>query len=396
MSTTVERVSLIEERFTKPKLRHVPFAYTAVYWISIFMLFYTAWYCNNMLTRPISTFHLLDAKSPLATTCMKNSSPPLIRKLICLFSPTRPLRLRSTPKKQITKAPLLLHGWITFPFLVKLIMAYVGFFHEVFLLPGGRVNPSSKTWVFKLLRHSLLGWTTVSSCFVTLCFTIDPTDRVLLFLLLQASCYAFVGVSSALFFRRELIRFGLAMIHATKIILILSRGTIVGGSDVIILLVTEGLLEILAILVSANVVAVPLSGALFNILTTGSTLTLYAATVLVGTENPSFPETYANVLFPAATFGTVVVTCMVSGVFGFVSVMMISPSTYQAFRTTCSICLWSFLQFLMMSASFVKNPYKLSDVYDKDHRPVKFNFKPFWQQHPRYMPKRLDIPSIAS
>jgi hypothetical protein len=342
----------------------------------------------------------------------------MIRKLICLFPKTIPgfmirlfaldydefyptcssLQQRQGPGSIHLSSSLSAIGWwITLPFVVKVLVAYVAFVHELFLLPGGRTDPTSKTWVFNHYRHSLLGWTTASSFFVAIAFTIPPSDPILLWVLSHVSCFAFVGLSAALFFRRiQLIRFALATIHAVKIVIVLSRGAVVGGFDVTFLLLAEGVLEICAVLVSEDVVADPLSSAVYNLWTTLSTLFLYAATVLVGTVHPTFPEDYGRVLFPADNFGTVVVSCIASGLLGLVSVLLISPKTYQAFRTTCSVGLWSFLQLLLMSASFVKNPYKLSDVYDRDHPPVCLTMKPFWQQHPRYMPKRLDIPCIAS
>jgi hypothetical protein len=280
-------------------------------------------------------------------------------------------------------------AWTWVPFAFTIFGAGVGALFELYLLIDGtpfqQTRSKATTFVLKV-RLLNLAPVTASILFFLTCMLVDePSLR--LALLLGSGALGF-GLGAALFFGggEKVVPVIMLGIQALGAIMVLAADVPLAGEQVKMFLIAQPILQTIALMIGT---ATPAKSTAFHLTATASGVALYCALVLQTAVAPDFAHAVAvDVPLGSLRFWALLAAC--AG--GLLFTIKVSPRTFNAFRTAMSDAFWSLQYFLLVSAPRFPNPIKLSEVYK--NRPEPSILRPYYMQHPAYLPEPLSIPSV--
>lgn len=282
-----------------------------------------------------------------------------------------------------------LAAWAWLPFLFTIFGAGVGALFEIYLLVTGTpfVQTRSKATTFiRNIRLLNLAPVSVTIFFAVCCMVI--TDPGLRLGALYLSGFIGAGLAFALFFSGapNAVLLTLVGFQALQIILVLTNLPIIGGWVVAALLIGQAMAQMTAFVITAGT---PLRSTGFHVTSTFAGICLFAAMVLINSQNPNFsyqvaPSFGTNTLL----FWGLVITCMS----GLVVTCKCFPKTYNNWRSSFSNAIWTVIYFVLVSAKRFPKPFNLSTVYNKK-APKPIALRPYYTQHPEYLPAGLKVPA---
>ncbi len=307
--------------------------------------------------------------------------------LLQLLYPTEPIV--SWSWLQPPAADGALAWWVWLPFAFTIFGAGLGFQFELALLVAGFPFQQLRTKFAAFLLHIRLlnlAPVTTTILFFVCCMTMENEG------LRTASLYAAGGACFALGFG---LFFGgapalpmiLLGIQVVQVLLVLVLGVVEGGSPVAVFLVAQGVLQLTALLVGT---ATPLKSTAFHVISTVSGILLYHAIVGATASDPAFSH-QAAIALPAGSllrWGFVAI-CLA----GLLLATRAFPNAFNTFRATASNAVWSVLYFVLVSQKRFPNPYNLSEIYGRIGKPPPTKLRPYFMQHPEYLPEPLSVPA---
>jgi hypothetical protein len=280
-------------------------------------------------------------------------------------------------------------AWTWLPFAFTIFGAGLGALFELYLLIDGTPfqQTRSKGTIFVLkIRLLNLAPVTASILFFLTCMLVhDPSLRLAMLLVSGALCFA---LGMALFFGggQKVVPLVLLGIQALGAIMVLVADVPLGGEHVKMFLIAQPILQSIAFLVTT---ATPIRSTVFHVTATFSGVMLYCALLLQTAAAPNFAHAVAvDVPLGSLRFWAFLAACVA----GLLFTIKVSPVTFNAYRTAMSDAFWSLQYFLLVSAPRFPNPMKLSEVYK--NRPEPSVLRPYYVQHPAYLPEPLSIPSV--
>lgn len=280
-------------------------------------------------------------------------------------------------------------AWTWVPFAFTIFGAGVGALFELYLLIDGtpfqQTRSKGTTFVLKIRLLNLAPVTASILFFITCMLVHDPSLRLAMLLGSGALCFS---LGMALFFGggQKVVPLVLLGIQALGAIMVLAADVPLGGEHVKMFLIAQPILQSIAFLTTT---ATPIRSTVFHLTATASGTMLYCALLLQTAAAPNFAHAVAvDVPLGSLRFWAFLAAC--AG--GLLFTIKVSPVTYNAWRTAMSDAFWSLQYFLLVSAPRFPNPVKLSELYK--NRPEPAVLRPYYMQHPAYLPEPLSIPSV--
>ena len=136
--------------------------------------------------------------------------------------------------------------------------------------------------------------------------------------------------------------------------------------------------------------ATPWASTGFHTLSTFAGVVLFVALQKATQVDSDFSNQVA-IAFPldSLLLWAFVATCIA----GMVTTAKIFPQSYNNLRSIVSNGIWSVVYFFLVSQDRFPKPFNLSQVY-KNGAPPRTELKPYYQQHPEFLPERLSIPAM--
>lgn len=279
-------------------------------------------------------------------------------------------------------------AWVWIPFLFTIFGSTLGWLFELGLLltgiPFQQTHNRFTTFILKIRLLNLAPVTTTIFFFVCAMVIPEPNLRMALLYVAGAACF---GLAAALFFGgASAVPMILLGTQLAQFVIVLASETPVGGSAVATLLMVQAVLQATALLIGT---ATPFKSTGFHVISTISGVMLYGAIVRATAVDADFSHQVAPVI-PAGSLlmWGLVVACVA----GLVFTMKASPMTYSNWRAAASNAIWSIQYFLLVSLKRFPKPFNLSEIY-KDGAPAPTKLKPYYQQHPEFLPQALSIPA---
>lgn len=403
MPEIIQQRGLIDKRFEAPPSPRFQSSMSLLSIASLALLAWVSLYCRERLADPCKTYQLPKQTAPkfvwqkrTSVQCMdERNSNNVFHKIDCLF-PGITYRKDKFQYEECSKENKSFVKWTLEPFRVTAFVAVFGFLFELYLLVIGegfhfKCSPSIKA--VHQFWEMLYSFVTSTSFFTTICLTADPDFREFLFGLLNASFFLAYALVPALYFGRiKELPFILYVIQISQFFIVIFRRSYVDDWAVTYSLAAHCLLTAIAWLIQKST---PAHSACFHLLFTLSVLCQYVAMALAGHADPTFPSQIQHVLYPTPNTQLLWVMSYLVGAYGFIVTNFLSKYTYQAGRSMLSYMVWSTMYFvLLFQRLLVNNPYKLSDAY-KGNPIRRLSIQPYSQQHWKYMPKTLAVPSVA-
>jgi hypothetical protein len=283
-----------------------------------------------------------------------------------------------------------LPAWTWVPFAFTIFGAGLGALFELYLLIDGKAfqQTSSKgtTFVLKIRLLNLAPVTASILFFITCMLVHEPSLRLALLLGSGFLCFA---LGMALFFggAEKVVPLVMIGIQALGAIMVLVADVPLAGEHVKMFLLAQPILQTIALLIGTST---PGKSTAFHLIATASGVMLYCALLLQTAASPNFAHAVAVDVSPGSLrFWAFLTACVV----GLLFTARMSPRTYNAYRTAMSDGLWSPIYFLLVSAPRFPNPINLSEVY-KQTRPEPAILRPYYVNHPQFLPEPLSIPSV--
>jgi hypothetical protein len=278
--------------------------------------------------------------------------------------------------------------WTWLPFAFTIFGASVGALFELYLLIDGTAFQQMKSkgtiFILKIRLLNLAPVTATILFFLTCMLVHDPSLRLAMMLGSAALCF---GLGMALFFGggEKVVPLLMLGIQALGAIMVLVADVPLGGEHVKMFLIAQPIFQAIALLIGTST---PLKSTGFHLIATASGLMLYCALLLQTAVAPNFAHAVAvDVPLGSLRFWALLAAC--AG--GLLFTIKMSPRTYNAYRSAMSDIFWSLQYFLLVSAPRFPNPMKLSEVYK--NRPEPATLRPYYVQHPAYLPEPLSVPA---
>jgi hypothetical protein len=280
-------------------------------------------------------------------------------------------------------------AWTWVPFAFTIFGAGVGALFELYLLIDGtafqQTRSKGTTFVLKIRLLNLSPVTASILFFLTCMLVHEPSLRLALLLGSGALCF---GLGMALFFGggEKVVPLIMLGIQALGAIMVLAADVPLAGEHVKMFLIAQPILQTIALLIGTST---PGKSTAFHLTATASGVMLYCALLLQTAVAPNFAHAVAvDVPLGSLRFWAFLLAC--AG--GLLFTVKMSPRTFNAYRTAMSDAFWSLQYFLLVSAPRFPNPIKLSEVYKT--RPEPSILRPYYVQHPAYLPEPLSVPSV--
>jgi hypothetical protein len=283
-----------------------------------------------------------------------------------------------------------LPAWTWLPFAFTIFGAGVGALFELYLLIDGtpfqQTRSKGTTFVLKIRLLNLAPVTATILFFLVCMLVHEPSLRLAMLLGSGALCF---GLGMALFYggAEKVVPLVMIGIQAFGAIIVLVADVPLAGEHVKMFLIAQPVLQTIALLIGTST---PAKSTAFHLTATASGVTLYCALLLQTAVAPNFAHAVAvDVPLGSLRFWAFLAAC----VGGLLFTAKLSPRTYNNFRTAMSDGFWSLIYFVLVSAPRFPNPLSLSDVYKKT-RPEPAVLRPYYVQHPEFLPQPLSIPSV--
>ncbi len=280
-------------------------------------------------------------------------------------------------------------AWVWLPFAFTIFGSVIGWMFEfgliMFSVPFQK-NVNAFTTFVQNVRFLNLAPVTATIFFFVCAMTIpDPNVRMAMLYLSSALCF---GLGTALFFGgSKAVPMILLGIQALQILIVLSNGAAIGGHDVSALLILQAILQATALIIGTNT---PKSSTAFHLISTFSGIALFLAVQQSISADPTFSQQVA----PSVPEGSLAMWGLVLACLsGLLLAMKWSPMTYNNWRAIASNAIWSVQYFLLVSAKRFPKPFNLAEVY-ANQAPQPATLKPYYQQHPEFLPQALTIPAV--
>lgn len=282
--------------------------------------------------------------------------------------------------------------WAQLPFLFTIFGAGLGALFELYLLFTGtpfQQTRSKATTFIKNIRLLNLAPVALTIFYAVCCMVIaDPQLRTVA---LYFSGFVGFGLGFALFFSGAPIAVFATLVglQVMQIVLVLTNYSSIGSSLVPLLLIGQAVLQTIAFFISAQT---PLKSTGFHVTSTTSGALLFAAIYVLTTNTHGFADS-VTIDFAGNSLLLLgfVVTCL-AGIF---VTCRCFPRCYNNWRTSFSNRVWSVIYFALVSAKRFPKPYNLSKVY-ANTKPQATKLRPYYVQHPEFLPIGLNIPSVEN
>ncbi len=319
----------------------------------------------------------------------------IFRKVSCLF-PDVTYPKDKFQYEECSRKDKKFAKWTLEPFKATAFVALFGFLLELYLLAIGEPFHFKCSPFIKAIHNfweMLYAFVTSTALFSTVCLTADPDFREFLFGLLNVAFFLAYALVPALYFNRiKELPLILFTIQISQFYIVIFRSSYTNDAAVTYILAVHCLVTAFAWLIPRST---PEQSVCFHILFTLSVLCQYVAMALAGNIDSSFARKIQDVLYPEQNTQLLWVISYIFGVYGFICTNFFSKYTYQAGRSMLSYMVWSTMYFVLLFRQLLlNNPYKLSHAYNGN--PIrKLSIQPYSQQHWKYMPGTLAVPSVA-
>lgn len=281
--------------------------------------------------------------------------------------------------------------WMTLPFLFTISGGGIGFLLEFYVLVTGTpffMMRSRFTRSIQMLRFLNIAPIVTTIFFFVCSFVIE--DEGLRMAVLYLVGFATFAMGTVLYLGppNPIIPPIILGMQLLQIVLLLSSGMLGGPLYLVcIFLLAQGVLQGAAFMVTT---ATPMKSFGFHILSSISGALLFLAAREALKIDPSWiaSKTIDWAANPLLKWG-LIFACFAGIVFAYKS----TPKTRNVIRSRVSNAIWSLQYFLLISAKRFPNPKNLSELY-KDAPPPPSKLKPYYQQHPEFLPEALSIPSV--
>ena len=279
--------------------------------------------------------------------------------------------------------------WVLLPFIFTIFGGTLGWVFELGLLLGGtpfQKNRNRLTVFIQKIRFLNLAPVATTLFFFVCAIMIPDSNLVLAILFLMgATCF---GLGVALYFggapSAPLVLLGMQI---AQFLIVLAYAPPAGGYTVAYFLMGQAVLQLVALVIGTET---PLKSTGFHIFSTIGGYFAFAAIATVLRDSPGFSQQVAPVI-PAGSLlmWSFIIVCIL----GLVFTLKANPMTYNNLRAAASLAVWGPQYFLLISAKRFPKPLNLSEVY-KDGTPPVSKLKPYYQQHPEFLPEVLNIPAV--
>jgi hypothetical protein len=331
--------------------------------------------------------------------CLTSADPSLGERLACML-PDIAYHPPATIKDECNGSTADTYFyWPLCVFVCAAVGAMVGLIFEVYLVCMGtpfNFDLTPMTASIVNIRHLIYGLVYCCIMLTTIALTVDPqkvpTEIPQLYLLFSHSASFLVGVLTiTLYFQVDssvVVVLGVGMI--SQLAWIFYQGTVFGGVVATRFLWCGVFIHLLgAILFEPNT---PGASTMYHIFACVTGWCIYVALTLSGNDSPEYASNVAGALFPNGLYS---LSLAISLVVGAIFALWASPKTYQAYRSMVSCMIWSVIYFLILANPMLLfKPYRLSEVYAKLGT-RRLCVRPYSEQHVKYMPKMIGIPSIS-
>lgn len=280
--------------------------------------------------------------------------------------------------------------WTWLPFLFTIFGAGLGAVFELYLLLTGtpfQQTRSKATTFVRNIRLLNLAPVAITIFYAVCCMVI--IDPQLLIAALYFSGFVGFGLAFALFFSGAPVAVltTLVGLQVLQISLVLINYPSVGGWLVSALLIGQAITQTIAFFVTAQT---PLKSTGFHVISTVSGVLLFAAIFVINSKINYFAVSVSSNISsnPFLLLG-LVAFCLA----GVIVTCKCFPRCYNNWRTSFSNMIWSAIYFVLVSAKRFPKPYNLSKVYKKTKAQATA-LRPYYIQHPEYLPIGLNIPSV--
>ncbi len=279
--------------------------------------------------------------------------------------------------------------WITLPFLLTVFGGGVGALLELGLLVTGspfQMMKSRFTTGIQMIRFLNIAPVVTSIFFFVTTMVLTNTGLHMGILFLAA--FATFAMGTILYFGPPNAAIPPIILgtQLAQLIIILASGILHTPLYMVgVFLLIQAVTQAAAFVVGTST---PLKSTGFHVLSTISGVLLYLAVIEALKIDPAWLAAKAFSLTPLLKL-CLVLTCL-AGIF---FALRAAPKTYYVIRSRVSNAIWSLQYFLLISAKRFPNPKNLSELY-KDGAPEPSKLKPYYQQHPQFLPEALNIPSV--
>lgn len=343
------------ERFEKPKAQDYPLFPSLMSILSLLIMSYVSAYLFVELIPSLS----LSADLFPGHTWLSSFLPPI---------------------SSATEIPV----WAWLPFAFTIFGATLGWVFESYLVLQGHAFQQQRTKLNRFIqsiRLENLAPVTGTIFFAVCMMSFDNTA------LLTALVYITVGVSCLL--GTALLLGGtpwlppaLLLVQVGQILIVLSSdlsGLIKG------LLVGQAVLQSISLTIGAMT---PWKSTAFHLISTVSGILLYVALIDIAGQESLMGSGWEPT--PLSIIGVLFV-----GMLGIHLAFKLNPKLYNQLRSVLSNAIWSLQYFLLISAPRFPNPVALGAIYSKENPPKPVTLKPYYQQHPEFLPQPLSIPAVT-
>ena len=281
--------------------------------------------------------------------------------------------------------------WVQLPFIFTIFGGSLGALFELWLLVTGtpfQMMRSKFSTFIQMIRFVNIAPVVTTILFFVCSFCIaDDSLRTAILLVLG---FVTLAMATALYYgaARALIPLIILGIQVLQIVIVLTSGILHTSLRMVgFILLAQAVTQAIAFIVGT---ATPMKSTGFHVISTISGLLLFLAvkeTLKVDTS--VLTERAIDIGASPLLFCGFIALC----IGGYLFTMKSSPVAYNTWRMRASNAIWSLQYFLLISAKRFPNPKNLSELY-KDGAPAPSKLKPYYQQHPEFLPETLAIPAV--
>ncbi|MGB1241530.1 MAG: hypothetical protein ACPG49_03350 [Chitinophagales bacterium] len=281
--------------------------------------------------------------------------------------------------------------WAKLPFMFTIFGGTLGALFELGLLLTGTpflMMKNKFTTFIQMIRFTNIAPVVTTILFFVCSFAVEDTN--LRTALLYLSGFATFAMGTAFYYGAGAALMPLVIlgIQVAQIIIVLTSGLLGSAYHMVgLILIAQAVVQATAFIVGT---ATPLKSTGFHTISTVSGLLLFLAVQEALKVDSSFIADRAIHLSasPLLKWGFIL-TCLA----GFLYTMKVSPVAYNTWRSRMSNLIWGLQYFLIISGKRFPNPFNLTELY-KDNTPEPSRLKPYYQQHPEFLPEILNIPAV--
>jgi hypothetical protein len=281
--------------------------------------------------------------------------------------------------------------WITLPFLFSIFGGGIGALLELYVLVTGspfnmmKTPGTTKVQMVRFLNIAPV----VATIFFFVCSFVVPDQGLRMVILLLVGFAAFaMGTIFYLGPPNPVMPLVVLGIQVVQMIIIATSGVFSTELQMVgVFLLLQGVSQTIAFLITT---ATPMKSTGFHVFSTLSGALLFFAVKEALKVDAAFVEGLTIDWSDQLLLKWFLVAACVAGV---VFAMKAAPKTYNVWRAKVSNAIWSLQYFLLISAKRFPNPKNLSELY-KDGAPAPARLRPYYQDHPEFLPETLAIPSV--